>query len=106
MSSTAAVPVAFNPNSSRVRKQLSVVSASDIAEHARRPATRRRLIDALESIDNDDCDLGRISRFKQTLIDGAAHTDLLDNATIAHAAAELIQPRRALEIGVRRGFTS
>src|ERR1700741_3670699 len=106
MSSTAAAPASFNQNSPRVRKQLTVGSASDIAEHARRPATRRRLIDALELIDNDECDLGRISRFKQTLLDGAAHAALLDNATIAHAAAKLLQPRRALEIGVRRGFAS
>src|SRR3954468_25022783 len=106
MSSTAAPAPASEPISPRARRQSSIVSPDAIAEHARRPSTRRRLIDALESIDNDDCDLGRISRFKQTMSEGEAHPDLLDNATIAHAAAELIKPRRALEIGVRRGFTS
>jgi predicted O-methyltransferase YrrM len=93
-------------SSSRARRQTPSISPEAIAAHARRADTRRRLIDALELIDNDDCDLGRISRFKQTLVENAAHTDLLDNCTIAHAAAELIRPRRALEIGVRRGFTS
>lgn len=105
MSSTAA-PAIPSEFASRARRPISTASADAIAEHARRPSTRRRLIDALELIDNDDCDLGRISRFKQTMSEGAAHADLLDNATIAHAAAELIKPRRALEIGVRRGFTS
>jgi predicted O-methyltransferase YrrM len=105
MSSTVAA-VASEQGSTRARRPLPTVSADAIAEHARRASTRRRLIDALESIDNDDCDLGRISRFKQTMSEGEAHADLLDNATIAHAAAELIKPRRALEIGVRRGFTS
>ncbi|CAN5524875.1 hypothetical protein BH09PLA1_BH09PLA1_23160 [soil metagenome] len=93
-------------SSNRSGRQNLTVSAAAIAAHARECATRRRLIDALECIENDDCDLGRISRFKQTMSDGAAHADLLDNATVAHAAAELIKPRRALEIGVHRGFTS
>src|SRR5215218_4948929 len=105
MSSTAAALVS-EPVSSRARRQNTIASPVAIAEHARRFSTRRRLIEALERIDNDDCDLGRISRFKQTMSEGEAHPDLLDNATIAHAAAELIKPRRALEIGVRRGFTS
>jgi predicted O-methyltransferase YrrM len=109
--STTAAPVRDPSSASaspaaRIHREVSSVSADAIALHARRADTRRRLIDALELIDNDDCDLGRISRFKQTLDDGLAHTDLLDNCTIAHAAAELIQPRRTLEIGVRRGFTS
>ena len=97
------------PVSPRVNRSLAVrhsFSADDIAAHARKPDTRRRLIEALELLDNDDCDLGRISRFRQTLVDGAPHADLLDNATIAHAAAELIRPARAMEVGVRRGFTS
>jgi predicted O-methyltransferase YrrM len=88
-----------------IRRQVTV-EPQMIAEHARKPDTRRRLIEALEKIDNDDCDLGRIGRFKQTLVDGSPHRDLLDNATIAHSAAELISPRKVLEIGVRRGFTS
>jgi predicted O-methyltransferase YrrM len=106
MSTTVAPARPSESTSSRARRQTPSITADQIAQHARRADTRRRLIDALESIDNDDCDLGRISRFKQTLVDGEAHSDLLDNCTIAHAAAELMQPRRALEIGVRRGFTS
>ena len=106
MSTTAAPSRSSEIPPSRTRRQTPSVSAAQIAEHARRADTRRRLIDALESIDNDDCDLGRIGRFKQTLVEREAHRDLLDNATLAHAAAELLKPRRALEIGVRRGFTS
>jgi predicted O-methyltransferase YrrM len=81
------------------------MTARILAEHARRADVRSRLIEALERLANDDCDCGRVERFRQTLIRGAAHADLLDNATVAHAAAELLRPERALEVGVRRGFT-
>ena len=70
------------------------------------------MIAGLEKLDNDDVDLGRLARLRESLpdeptLDPDRVTDAwLDNAIIAHAAAELLRPKRALEIGVRRGFAS
>ncbi|MGH7178564.1 MAG: class I SAM-dependent methyltransferase [Tepidisphaeraceae bacterium] len=77
---------------------------SAICMHARLGQTRRRLIDALSRLEHDDYDAERIAILRQDLNDNSDECRFLDNAVIAHAAAELIRPSRALEIGVRRGF--
>src|SRR4051794_39110828 len=85
-----------------VRISIPALYPAAIADHARSADTRARLIASLETLDNDDVDLARIEKLR-----GDLHPQSwLDNAIIAHAAAELIKPRRALEIGVRRGFCS
>lgn len=95
-----------------IRIAAATVDPSDIDDHSRDADTRRRLIAGLELLDNDDVDLGRLDRLRSSLPDEPTHdadrvTDRwLDNAIIAHAASELLEPRRALEIGVRRGFAS
>ncbi len=84
----------------------SGLSTEEISWFASRPGVRRRLIDSLMMLDNDDVDLGRLTRFGESVEIAGTCDGLLDNATLAHAAATLLQPARALEIGVRRGFTT
>jgi predicted O-methyltransferase YrrM len=95
-----------------IRIAPATIDPADIADHARDADARRRMIAGLEQLDNDDVDLGRLDRLRaslpdQPILDADRVTDRwLDNAILAHAASELLLPRRALEIGVRRGFAS
>lgn len=80
-----------------------LLTPADIAAHARRSETRRRLIAALEHLDHDEIDRARLAKYVADVSD-AGELQSLDCATVAHAAADLLHPRRAIEIGVRRGF--
>jgi predicted O-methyltransferase YrrM len=80
-----------------------LLTPADIAAHAARFETRQRLIAALELLDHDEVDRARLAKYVADVSD-ASEALPIDCATIAHAAADLLHPRRAIEIGVRRGF--
>jgi predicted O-methyltransferase YrrM len=83
-----------------------LLTPGTIFQHARRPETRRRLIDALRKAQLDDLDHWRIDVLALGLARFGEAWDYLDNICVAHAFAELAGPKNVLEIGVRRGMST
>jgi hypothetical protein len=81
-----------------------LLTPGTVFAHARRAETRKRLADALRRTQLDDVDHWRRELLEAGLKTYGDSWDYLDNICVAHSFAELAQPRRVLEIGVRRGM--
>src|SRR5436309_2966272 len=81
-----------------------ILTPGTVFAHARRPETRRRLIKALRCAQLDDVDRWRMEIVEHGVERYGEDWDYLDNIAVAHSFSELAQPRRVLEIGVRRGM--
>jgi predicted O-methyltransferase YrrM len=82
------------------------VTPGTVFAHARRAATRQRLIDSLGRTQTDDVDQWRREMIAAGLEQFGDDWDYLDNVCVTHSFAELAQPKRILEIGVRRGLST
>jgi len=109
----SAIPAELEPSNATITRGIShksrplppreLILPTDIVAHARQAKTRRRLIASLQSLDHDPIDRARLEQYQQGLAAGSADQPI-DAVTVAHAAADLLGPRRAIEIGARRGF--